>query len=216
MLFLFPQKFFLGRTGEVFFFFLCQFQQKICLSANLIPFHCISRERKSSFCVSVLAGSPELVLPERRCSAAAPLVVSGHRPAFRCSPDAAGAPLYTPGLPRAAQGLVPLDGGLGLPATQKHTKVEMGTWTRKLLIRFKFARQNQGTYSNHGTKRFPSSRFDCLHSLTSTPAVSTPSQKGVETTCAWFILGCVNKYKYYSEGTLFICGKTTKCPEDPT
>lgn len=66
----------------------------------------------------MLVGSPELVLPERRCSAAAPLVFSGHRLAFRCSPDAAGAPPHRPDLPQAAQGLVPLDGGLGLPVTQ--------------------------------------------------------------------------------------------------
>lgn len=64
-------------------------------------------------CASVLVGSPELVLPGRRCNAAMPLVFSWHQLAFH-SPDAAGALLRKSDLPLAAAGPVPLDGGLWL------------------------------------------------------------------------------------------------------
>lgn len=73
----------------------------------------ISRKRNGFSSASVLAGSPGLVLPGRRCRGVVLLVFSWHQLASR-SPDAAGGLLHRPGLPPAAVVLVPLDEALWL------------------------------------------------------------------------------------------------------
>lgn len=77
--------------------------------------HSISCQSKSLVCASGPVGSPELFLRGRWCSAAAPLVSSGRRQAFR-SRDAAGAPLRSHDQPPAAVRPRALDGGLWLSA----------------------------------------------------------------------------------------------------
>lgn len=90
----------------------------------------ISRKRNGFSSASVLAGSPGLVLPGRRCRGVVLLVFSWHQLASR-SPDAAGGLLHRPGLPPAAVVLVPLDEALWLSVMQQTTEVRPAATDRK-------------------------------------------------------------------------------------
>lgn len=84
----------------------------------------ISHLSKSLSCASVLLGSPGYGLPGRRCSAAVPLVFSGHQQAFHYR-DAAGTRLRRRGPSLAAVRPGALDGGLWLSKTAQMLQVQL-------------------------------------------------------------------------------------------
>lgn len=93
---------------------------------RLTLLRCISHQRKSLSCASVLVGNLECVLLCRQYNAAVPPVVSGRRQASH-SHDAAEVLLHRHDLPRTAVRPGALDGGLWLSEIQHKLNYEAGT-----------------------------------------------------------------------------------------